>query len=418
MALCVASALIALLCLAAPARAAGPRCFGKKPTIVGTSGSEVIRGTPRADVIVGRAGFDRIRGRGGNDLICGGDIAGDLLFGGKGSDRLDGGTGKETIYGGPGNDEIRVRCGDCFNTVSTGQFSYGGPGNDKIYGSPEEDEIHGGDGHDFIDGKGSRLGLQAGPDQLSGGAGDDDIIGGEPTPYDDIAGSNVDGGDGDDRMRVLDNMATLVGGQGNDTYIGAEVCCTRVSFVLSANPVVVDLVNDSATGEGDDVLQDIHHIDGTEFADTIIGDHLENRLRGFGGTDLISGGSGIDVLEGGDGTDTLDFPTEVSVEVDLEAGFSRSLSSGEQDRVAFFENVIGTPGADVITGDAARNVIWGGAGADRIFGAGGADQMFGEVGDDTLDGSDDGPTVQIDLANGGTGFDVCTRAEEKVDCEA
>ncbi|MGH8566786.1 MAG: choice-of-anchor Q domain-containing protein [Gammaproteobacteria bacterium] len=102
------------------------RCFGKRPTICGTEGPDLLRGTRRRDVIVGRRGNDTIRGLGGNDLICGGqgkdglrggkgndmlrgDVGKDRLLGGRGDDRLNGGLGRDTCDGGPGNDNA-PRC--------------------------------------------------------------------------------------------------------------------------------------------------------------------------------------------------------------------------------------------------------------------------------------------------------------------
>jgi serralysin len=81
-----------------PARTVQPRaqvyayqkCNGLKPTILGTSGPDVIQGTSGDDVIVGGAGRDRIDGGGGNDTICGG----------RGKDVLIGGTGNDVLIGG------------------------------------------------------------------------------------------------------------------------------------------------------------------------------------------------------------------------------------------------------------------------------------------------------------------------------
>jgi hypothetical protein len=68
-------------------RIVAPRCFGKAPTMVGTSGHDVLRGTRRADVIVGLGGPDTLIGRAGNDRLCGGP----------GPDRLRGGAGRNRL---------------------------------------------------------------------------------------------------------------------------------------------------------------------------------------------------------------------------------------------------------------------------------------------------------------------------------
>ena len=105
--------------------AATPMCLGKKATIVGTRGNDVLRGTARADVIVGMGGKDRILGRGGNDRICGGG----------GADTILGGGGIDSVVGGRGADVIQ-----------------GGAGSDKLVGSSGDDTIHGGLGGDAING--------------------------------------------------------------------------------------------------------------------------------------------------------------------------------------------------------------------------------------------------------------------------
>lgn len=82
------------------------RCRGKKATIVGTPGRDVLRGTKGRDVIAGLGGNDVIRGLGGNDRICG-DVGRDRLYGGNGRDHLFGGKGADLLVGGRGRDRLR-----------------------------------------------------------------------------------------------------------------------------------------------------------------------------------------------------------------------------------------------------------------------------------------------------------------------
>ena len=70
--LAVASATIGAGPTEAPEVKEPPRCHGRKPTIVGTDGPDVLHGTPGRDVIWGGPGDDEIFGSLGNDLICGG----------------------------------------------------------------------------------------------------------------------------------------------------------------------------------------------------------------------------------------------------------------------------------------------------------------------------------------------------------
>jgi len=48
-------------------------CEGLEPTILGTSGDDVLTGTPGRDVIHGLGGRDLIDGRGGDDVVCRGE---------------------------------------------------------------------------------------------------------------------------------------------------------------------------------------------------------------------------------------------------------------------------------------------------------------------------------------------------------
>jgi Ca2+-binding RTX toxin-like protein len=50
----------------------------------------------------------------------------------------------------------------------------------------------------------------------------------------------------------------------------------------------------------------IERAQGTFYADTLIGDARNNRLRGLRGPDSLSGGAGDDALVGGEGSDTAD----------------------------------------------------------------------------------------------------------------
>ena len=83
-------------------------CNGKKPTILGTGGPDIIQGTSGDDVIIGGAGRDQIDGGGGNDTICGG----------RGNDRLTGGPGSDLLIGGAGS---RDRCSSAEQTSSCEQ---------------------------------------------------------------------------------------------------------------------------------------------------------------------------------------------------------------------------------------------------------------------------------------------------------
>jgi Ca2+-binding RTX toxin-like protein len=215
---------LALLAISlAPATAgAAARCGGKKATIVGGKGRDVLRSKGRkADVIVGRGGNDRIFAGGGKDTVCAGSgddtvstgmgrdlvLAGagnDYVGTGPGSDRFSGGSGADTLAGGPG-----------------GERASGGGGDDRLFGGQQDDRMRGSAGNDLLVG-------DHGNDDLDGEQGDDFIRGDNGT-------NRLDGGSGSDwisfvtmtrgssfrRLNLWLNGTTNVAG-GNEKNTGFE----------------------------------------------------------------------------------------------------------------------------------------------------------------------------------------------------
>jgi Ca2+-binding RTX toxin-like protein len=101
-------------------------CWGLVPTIVGTSGDDVLRGSG-SDVIVGGAGRDRIFGGPGFDWICG--DGGDDVVSGEG--------GRALVRGGAGNDLLRGGAGG--RPRGEGDHLQGGEGRDRLFGSRRHD---------------------------------------------------------------------------------------------------------------------------------------------------------------------------------------------------------------------------------------------------------------------------------------
>jgi Ca2+-binding RTX toxin-like protein len=86
--------------------------------------------------------------------------------------------------------------------------------------------------------------------------------------------------------------------------------------------------------------------------------------------------------------------------VDLRGGFAEGMGP---DTIVSVENVLGSPFADDLRGDAGTNVIWGGDGDDLLN---------GREGDDSLDGQ-----LGVDIGDGGVGNDGCA-VEVRLACEA
>jgi Ca2+-binding RTX toxin-like protein len=99
-----------------------------------------------------------------------------------------------------------------------------------------------------------------------------------------LIGATVDGGPGDDAIRLAAFTTTALGGDGADTLIGGP------SFdFLSGGPGA-----DRLRGGGD-----ADELSGEEGDDSLIGSAGNDRLDGEGGTDRFDGGTGADRIESG-----------------------------------------------------------------------------------------------------------------------
>jgi Ca2+-binding RTX toxin-like protein len=117
---------------------------------------------------------------------------------------------------------------------------------------------------------------------------------------DTLAGiENIVGGSGADALTGDAQDNTIRGGAGADTLTGGGGIDT-LSYAGSAAPVLINLGNGQAQG-GDaqgDVFSNFRNLTGSDQADGLFGDGLEN---------LISGGRGADALFGGLNNDTFVF---------------------------------------------------------------------------------------------------------------
>jgi Ca2+-binding RTX toxin-like protein len=223
---------------------------------------------------------------------------------------------------GPGNDRASAQGGS-----GTGA-PFDGPGLLSMHGDAGGDQLMGGNGADTLFGFDGRDDLRGGPgaDRLNGGADDDSMFGGA----------------------------------------GADF----VDFIGAPAGVTVDLSRTDAqdTGDGSDRLAEFERLRGSYRDDTLLGDAGENQLRGDEGDDTLDGGAGADNLNGGAGTDTVTYAREP-------AGVTANLAGavGGLDILAEFENLVGSPFEDSLTGDNGANTITGLGGVDKISATGGAD---------------------------------------------
>ena len=223
---------------------------------------------------------------------------------------------------------------------------------DVIVGSQGADMIIGGGGNDRICVAGGDDTIEAGDgsDRIEAGRGDDEVIGGNGSDLV-LAGAGVD---------------TVFGRRGNDRLYGGAA---------------TDYLD---SGLGDDTLDG-----GPGGDDQVIGgggnDHLSG---GPGGGDVLEGDYGTDSIDGGPGAeDTASYAmagtggtasgTSNGVDVDLATG---TAEGDGDDTVSGIEDVVGSPFADTIVGDAGPNGLFGGGGIDELLGGGGGDHAFGGSG--------------------------------------
>lgn len=176
-------------------------------------------------------------------------------------------------------------------------------------------------------------------------------------------------------------------------------------------------------------------ITGTSGQDVLIGDGLNNVIRGLrghdelqglggndrlygnSGNDRLDGGTGDDLLDGGKGTDIAIYSQSNAVVVNLIDGTASGADG--KDILVSIEDILGSAFDDIIIGNDAANSLSGGNGDDRISGNAGHDRLFGMDGDDKLIGGDgndyldggDGADSIVggqgnDLIRGGAGDDV------------
>jgi Ca2+-binding RTX toxin-like protein len=415
-----------------------PRCDGRRATIVGTSGDDVIQGTEQSDVIWAGPGDDKVYGGLGNDIVCGGP-GDDLIHGGRGNDWIEGGAGTDRVFGDLGDDHLSGGGGDR-DEVS------GGLGIDTVNGGAgNEDLVRGDYGYDRMDGgpgkgdiasfstsvagrKGSGVWVSL-PRHKAYGDGHDRLFRFENIEgsafHDTLIGDKhpnvIDGGPGNDTVIGGGGRDTLEGGQGDDHCKGGP---TRTSCGHEAAPkgsAYVRLDPDAATGGG------LQVVGGTGPDDLVVSFAEEETKEGENGTTGTFTVSAAAPLAAGEGcTRTAGEPKQVTcptlgpgrwLMADLGPGNDKLSVSGSLEAVDFVR-VNGGDGNDTIHGGPEEDLLQSGPGSDHVYGGDGSDgligglpgptYLYGEGGGDLLaaGGGCAGGTL-----DGGTGEDDASFAE-------
>ncbi|WP_143555227.1 calcium-binding protein [Snodgrassella alvi] len=273
-------------------------------------------GDSRSNYLTGWEGKNIFNGGAGNDV----------LFGNKQDDILNGDDGDDSLWGESGNDTLN-----------------GGAGNDTLYGGLGSDILNGGAGNDILDGgynEKDTYVFQRGHGQ--------DII--QESYY---INESVEV---NDVIFEGANFANAVFSRsGNNLVIhayGTDDSVTIKNYFYKNGYLYPDSNSHAYNFIFDDQLITYTDLINNDYSFTATGDNTDNKIDGWEGINILSGGGGNDFLYGKNKNDVLN----------------------------------GDDGDDFLDGADGDDVLNGGDGNDRLYGGRGSDVLIGGAGNDTLDG--------------------------------
>jgi Ca2+-binding RTX toxin-like protein len=408
-------------------------------TITGSTGAvnEIFYGGNGNDILTGNAGTDALYGGSGDDFLIGGAGA-DYLDGSTGTDTADytASTGSMTIYldgnissgGEASGDELYS-----IDILRSGSFA------DTLYGSSDNEEFYAGGGNDIISSGG-------GTNIIDGGLGADtatyaaygngiivNMLTNSATDGATLVDSFVSierviGTDYDDQFTGSAGTETLEGGAGNDLFygsLGADILRgdtgTDIIDYGASSAAVQAYLNGTISNGGDaagDDLLGFENINGSSFADILVGNNINNiiygrngndiisgeagadQLFGDAGDDVISGGAGADIFDGGADFDTADYTLSTAISLNLTTGIHTG-GDAAGDNFTNIERIVGSLQGDSITGSSSADIFEGNDGNDTINGHAGNDTLIGGIGDDFIYSG-----LGADMIDGGVGIDI------------
>ncbi len=228
---------------------------------------------------------------------------------------------------------------------------------------------------------------------------------------DDLAGATYaaqsDAVDEQEHVYCLGQLATLVGGPGDDVLVGTDgpdVILGRAGNDRINGKAGDDILcagsgnNLIIGGAGDDYLL------GGDGEDQLIGGSGQDFLRGDDADDLLIGQGGGDFLSGNQGNNILIGGSILPEEDDLLAqlfGFYRR------------DVLLGSTGDDILIGAKGDDALLSFGGNDILLGKEGNDSLIGHYGDDFLDGG----AGAMDECNGSEGSDAAAGCEVLISIE-
>lgn len=319
------------------------------------------------------------------------------------SGSLNGGGGLDVLVG--------------FNSSTPNQWILNGPAAGTLNGLAftNVEKLTGGSSNDNFRVQATASGFNL----LDGGAGLDTVFGPSGNNVWNLTGTKA----GTLNGLIFTNVENLYGGADDDLFqfqnaasgfnamLGGTGGTNTLDYSLVTGPVAVDLQNNSASKVM--VLMSINALVGSaSAADSLRGPtsattwtlNAANRgtagnvafssfenLTGGSGDDtfkFVGGGSLSGALNGGTGTNVLDYSLYGSpgVAVNIQTGIATAIGSGLAGKLTNIGVVVGTAGADTLTGGTGNDVLIGGAGVDTLLGGAGRDLLIGDTGADLLHG--------------------------------
>ena len=403
-------------------------------SITGTSGDNIINSGAGNDTVDSGNGTDTVNGADGNDRIYTTTFASHTYNGGNGDDFIGGGFQYGNTWdGGAGTDTVDVTLHNFAATINLTVGTYttvngtlnivnfenvnAGDHDDSITGTAGANLINANGGNDTIDSGG-------GIDTVNGGDGNDRIYTAS------FASHTYNGGNGDDFIGGgFQYGNTWDGGADIDTVdvtlhnFAATIDLTAGTYTTANGTLNIVNFENANAGDKNDIItgtSSANIINGNGGNDSIAGGAGDDTLTGGLGNDTISAGAfsdGNDSVDGGDGNDvltssgwgttlggvgddyiyagiganeTLDGGSDVdTLDTTLFSGaylvnLATGLTNYGGESFVNFENLISGAGNDTLIGTSGANTITGGNGNDRIDGAAGADTMIGGLGDDSF----------------------------------